>query len=116
MVRMAGIIAPSRCEYQWRGARSCQSECSARFWCTNAVTPPRAVYSRALWGLQKSKRMKIGRAPRTFQELIFTLQRYWSENGCVILEPYDMEVGAGTFHTATFLSAVGPEPWRAAYV
>src|SRR5271156_787289 len=60
--------------------------------------------------------MKIGRAPRTFQELIFTLQRYWSENGCVILEPYDMEVGAGTFHTATFLSAVGPEPWRAAYV
>src|SRR5207302_964067 len=60
--------------------------------------------------------MKIGRAPRTFQELIFTLQRYWSDEGCVILEPYDMEVGAGTFHTATFLRAVGPEPWRAAYV
>jgi glycyl-tRNA synthetase alpha chain len=60
--------------------------------------------------------MKIGRAPRTFQELIFQLQRYWSDAGCVILEPYDMEVGAGTFHTATFLSAVGPEPWRAAYV
>ena len=46
--------------------------------------------------------MKIGRAPRTFQELIFALQRYWSEHGCVILQPYDMEVGAGTFHTATF--------------
>src|SRR6266478_6039271 len=60
--------------------------------------------------------MKIGRAPRTFQELIFTLQRYWSEAGCLILQPYDMEVGAGTFHTATFLRAVGPEPWRAAYV
>src|SRR5246500_5077114 len=60
--------------------------------------------------------MKIGRAPRTFQELIFTLQRYWSDQGCVILEPYDMEVGAGTFHTATFLRSVGPEPWRAAYV
>jgi glycyl-tRNA synthetase alpha chain len=60
--------------------------------------------------------MKIGRAPRTFQELIFTLQRYWAHQGCVILEPYDMEVGAGTFHTATFLRAVGPEPWRAAYV
>jgi glycyl-tRNA synthetase alpha chain len=60
--------------------------------------------------------MKIGRAPRTFQELIFTLQRYWAQLGCVILEPYDMEVGAGTFHTATFLRAVGPEPWRAAYV
>ena len=60
--------------------------------------------------------MKIGRAPRTFQELIFALQRYWSDLGCVILQPYDMEVGAGTFHTATFLRAVGPEPWRAAYV
>ena len=60
--------------------------------------------------------MKIGRAPRTFQELLFALQHYWSQQGCVILEPYDMEVGAGTFHTATFLRAVGPEPWRAAYV
>lgn len=55
-------------------------------------------------------------APRTFQDLIFALQRYWSERGCVILQPYDMEVGAGTFHTATFLRAIGPEPWRAAYV
>jgi glycyl-tRNA synthetase alpha chain len=56
------------------------------------------------------------RAPRTFQELIFALQDYWSSRGCVILQPYDMEVGAGTFHTATFLRAVGPEPWSAAYV
>jgi glycyl-tRNA synthetase alpha chain len=60
--------------------------------------------------------MKIGTAPRTFQELIFTLQRYWSEQGCVILQPYDMEVGAGTFHTATFLRSIGPEPWSAAYL
>lgn len=60
--------------------------------------------------------MKIGRAPRTFQELIFSLQRYWSGAGCLALEPYDMEVGAGTFHPATFLAAIGPEPWRAAYV
>jgi glycyl-tRNA synthetase alpha chain len=60
--------------------------------------------------------MKIGRAPRTFQQLIFALQEYWSSKGCVILQPYDMEVGAGTFHTATFLRAVGPEPWSAAYV
>src|ERR1700716_3245942 len=60
--------------------------------------------------------MKIGRAPRTFQELIFTLQHYWSEQGCVILQPLDLEVGAGTFHPATFLRAIGPEPWRAAYV
>jgi glycyl-tRNA synthetase alpha chain len=59
---------------------------------------------------------RIGPRPPTFQELIFALQRYWSEQGCVILQPYDMEVGAGTFHTATFLRAVGPEPWAAAYV
>jgi glycyl-tRNA synthetase alpha chain len=61
-------------------------------------------------------RKKTTRAPRTFQELIFALQTYWSARGCVILQPYDMEVGAGTFHTATFLRAVGPEPWSAAYV
>ena len=52
----------------------------------------------------------------TFQEVILTLQRYWGERGCAILQPYDMEVGAGTSHTATFLRAIGPEPWRAAYV
>jgi glycyl-tRNA synthetase alpha chain len=57
-----------------------------------------------------------GPRPRTFQDLIFRLQRFWSERGCVILQPYDMEMGAGTFHTATFLRAIGPEPWRAAYV
>ncbi|HKE46226.1 MAG TPA: glycine--tRNA ligase subunit alpha [Steroidobacteraceae bacterium] len=54
--------------------------------------------------------------PRTFQDLIFALQRYWSDRGCVILQPYDMEMGAGTFHTATFLRVLGPEPWSAAYV
>ncbi len=54
--------------------------------------------------------------PRTFQDLILALQRYWAARGCVILQPYDMEMGAGTFHTATFLRAVGPEPWSAAYV
>jgi glycyl-tRNA synthetase alpha chain len=53
---------------------------------------------------------------QTFQEIVSALQRYWSERGCAILQPYDMEVGAGTSHTATFLRAIGPEPWRAAYV
>ncbi|WP_317622886.1 glycine--tRNA ligase subunit alpha [Thiohalophilus sp.] len=53
---------------------------------------------------------------RTFQGLIFALQRYWAEQGCIVLQPYDMEVGAGTFHTATFIRAIGPEPWAAAYV
>jgi glycyl-tRNA synthetase alpha chain len=52
----------------------------------------------------------------SFQGLIQTLQNYWSEQGCLIMQPLDMEVGAGTFHPATFLRAIGPEPWRAAYV
>lgn len=54
---------------------------------------------------------------RTFQEIILTLQRYWDRQGCAILVAiHDMEVGAGTGHTATFLRALGPEPWKAAYV
>ena len=51
-----------------------------------------------------------------FQEIIFKLQEYWSKQGCAIIQPYDMEVGAGTSHTATFLKSIGPEPWKAAYV
>jgi len=52
----------------------------------------------------------------TFQGLILALQQYWSEQGCILLQPLDQEVGAGTFHPATFLRAIGPEPWNAAYV
>lgn len=52
----------------------------------------------------------------TFQDIIAELQKYWAKQGCVIMQPLDMEVGAGTFHPASFLRAVGPEPWRAAYV
>ena len=52
----------------------------------------------------------------SFQNIILTLQRYWADQGCVIVQPFDMEVGAGTFHPATFLRAIGPEPWNAAYV
>jgi len=54
--------------------------------------------------------------PLSFQELILALQNYWADRGCAILQPYDMEVGAGTSHTATFLRSLGPEPWKAAYV
>ncbi|WP_319772932.1 glycine--tRNA ligase subunit alpha [Breoghania sp.] len=53
---------------------------------------------------------------RSFQGLILTLQRFWADKGCVILQPYDMEVGAGTFHPATTLRSLGPRPWKAAYV
>lgn len=53
---------------------------------------------------------------KTFQGLIFALQKYWADQGCVIMQPLDMEVGAGTFHPSTFLRAIGPEPWSAAFV
>ena len=52
----------------------------------------------------------------TFQQIILRLSEYWARHGCALLQPYDMEVGAGTSHTATFLRAIGPEPWKAAYV
>src|SRR5699024_6427401 len=60
-------------------------------------------------------RMRPMPAP-TFQQIIQTLGQYWGERGCVLLQPLDTEVGAGTFHPATFLRALGPEPWAAAYV
>ena len=53
---------------------------------------------------------------QSFQETILNLQKYWSKHGCVILQPYDIEVGAGTFHPATTLRSLGPKPWKAAYV
>lgn len=58
----------------------------------------------------------VATPPRTFQDLLLKLQTFWADHGCVIMQPYDMEVGAGTFHPATFLRAIGPEPWRSAYV
>ena len=59
---------------------------------------------------------KINATPDTFQELIANLQDYWAKQGCVVMQPLDMEVGAGTFHPATFLRAIGPEVWNSAYV
>ena len=53
---------------------------------------------------------------KSFQDIILTLQNYWAKQGCVILQPYDMEVGAGTFHPATTLRTLGPKPWNCAYV
>ena len=88
-------------------------ESTAPFWC--GIRPSATLgYTPRLF-CTTGHVMKILSAPRTFQELIFALQRYWSERGCVVLQPYDMEVGAGTFHTATFLRSIGPEPWSAAY-
>jgi glycyl-tRNA synthetase alpha chain len=62
-----------------------------------------------------AKRPKPASGP-AFQDLILRLQQFWAARGCALLQPYDIEVGAGTFHTATFLRALGPEPWNAAYV
>ena len=63
-----------------------------------------------------SKKNKKTPKFQTFQDTIFNLQKFWSKHGCVILQPYDMEVGAGTFHPATTLRSLGPKPWKAAYV
>lgn len=70
------------------------------------------VYCRASMTVNNN----VPDTPRTFQGLILALQQYWGARGCALLQPLDMEVGAGTFHPATFLRAIGPEPWRAAYV
>ena len=61
---------------------------------------------------KKTKKLRL----QSFQDTILNLQKYWSDQGCVILQPYDMEVGAGTFHPATTLRSLGPKPWKAAYV
>ena len=63
-----------------------------------------------------SKKKKKKPEYKNFQDTILNLQKYWSNQGCVILQPYDMEVGAGTFHPATTLRSLGPKPWKAAYV
>lgn len=65
------------------------------------------VYCRASMTVNNN----VPDTPRTFQGLILALQQYWGAHGCALLQPLDMEVGAGTFHPATFLRAIGPEPW-----
>jgi glycyl-tRNA synthetase alpha chain len=79
---------------------------------TTLANPVKSSASR--YGIFLSATMSPSK--HSFQQIIFTLQEFWSRQGCALLQPYDMEVGAGTSHTATFLRAIGPEPWRAAYV
>ena len=62
------------------------------------------------------KKTKKKNTVLSFQNLIFNLQKFWDKQGCIILQPYDLEVGAGTFHPATTLRSLGPKPWKAAYV
>jgi glycyl-tRNA synthetase alpha chain len=74
------------------------------------------MYNRPLFTVQALAVSSNNPLPQTFQDLILALQHFWAERGCVILQPLDMEVGAGTFHPATFLRAIGPESWNTAYV
>ncbi|SDU33220.1 glycyl-tRNA synthetase alpha chain [Halopseudomonas salegens] len=89
-----------------------------RLLAASPVCPPRLLVYSAF--ISQPDRVKYVTQTKpdisTFQGLILALQSYWAEQGCVILQPYDMEMGAGTFHTATFLRAIGPENWHAAYV
>jgi len=84
---------------------------------TAAKPSPGAKPSAKFKSARPSFDAAAGLNPRSsFQDLILTLQRYWAHQGCVVLQPYDMEVGAGTFHPATTLRSLGPKPWNAAYV
>ena len=58
----------------------------------------------------------VANSPQSFQDIILRLQNYWVSQGCALMQPYDMEVGAGTFHPATTLRSLGPKPWSVAYV
>ena len=79
------------------------------------LLPPATGKYRSIKLFHEPTGMTASSAP-SFQDLILNLQRYWADQGCVVLQPYDMEMGAGTFHPATVLRALGPEPWNAAYV
>ena len=68
-----------------------------------------------IWFIDAKKTKKKNKV-LSFQNLIFNLQKFWDKQGCIILQPYDLEVGAGTFHPATTLRSLGPKPWKAAYV
>ena len=69
-----------------------------------------------IWFIDAKKNKIKKKTQLTFQDLVFNLQKFWGKYGCVILQPYDIEVGAGTFHPATTLRSLGPKPWKAAYV
>src|SRR5512147_2078456 len=95
--------------YCWQAACCCWCCCSQ----AGVATVEQSVQSPLL---PHVGRRSLAPPMITFQEAILRLQTYWNQQGCALLQPIDLEVGAGTSHTATFLRAIGPEPWRAAYV
>src|SRR5690606_30750497 len=100
--------APWRCRKAQRRPRTRGGGCR--------YTPALLTHMPRQRGQHLMATRKIGPPAATFQDLILALQQYWASQGCVLLQPYDMEMGAGTFHSATFLRSIGPEPWSAAYV
>ena len=99
----------------WPSSRSAWRRSAQAPECPRRGSRPKARRIRAF--VFRTAMPAVPRRPMlNFQDVILTLQNYWGRQGCALLQPYDMEVGAGTFHTATFLRALGPEPWRAAYV
>jgi len=98
-----------------RSRRRDGTRSSIRF--SDGTGVPRTVRAHPQGKIPASQASETAESPMlTFQQVILRLQDYWGRQGCALLQPYDMEVGAGTSHTATFLRALGPEPWRAAYV
>ncbi len=83
--------------------------------CTDSF-PPLRQNSNIIAAVAQTNDFKVEISVLTFQEIILRLQHYWANQGCVLVQPLDMEVGAGTFHPATFLRAIGPKPWRTAFV
>src|SRR5262252_7210163 len=109
---------PARCR---AAARRCAAQLpTPRIWhlagSAAPMSPPQRQVAADPIAHGRGNSEALQRTVLSFQSLIRELQRFWAQQGCVILQPYDLEVGAGTFHPATALRALGPEPWRAAYV
>jgi glycyl-tRNA synthetase alpha chain len=85
-------------------------------WCQTPISCHRLINAILARQRTQGNSVTTSMTPLTFQDLILALQQFWGGQGCVVLQPYDMPMGAGTFHAATFLRSIGPEPWRAAYV
>ena len=102
----------SRCKHYWPLPRLLDRPMAATY-----VAPHQAgSKSQNFMATQRTRASDAPAGASSFQDLILTLQSFWAAKDCLILQPYDMEVGAGTFHPATTLRALGPEPWRVAYV
>src|SRR5690606_29500464 len=118
---LTNVYSPGATQYHTTNWKRCRQPGSpgrspAKYVVPLASFPALAGGSAKIIGFCGLPRLHGPNFMLTFQQIILNLQQYWDKQGCTLLQPYDMEVGAGTSHTATFLRAIGPEPWRAAYV